>query len=199
MGALTHNPETCILWIDAHADINSPRTTDSGNLHGCPISFLMGVDRDSYPPEFDWIPQVLKHNKIAYIGLRDVDAGEKKILKEYNIPAFSMYHIDKYGIGKVVEMALDAVNPERKNPVHLSYDVDAIDPSYVPATGTRVEGGLTLREGLFVAEEVAASGLLSSMDIVETNPSLGETNDHILDTVSAACAIGRCALGETLL
>lgn len=199
LGALTHNPETCILWIDAHADINSPKTTDSGNLHGCPISFLMGVDRDSYPPEFDWIPQVLKHNKIAYIGLRDVDAGEKKILKEYDIPAFSMYHIDKYGIGKVVEMALDAVNPERKNPIHLSYDVDAIDPSYVPATGTRVEGGLTLREGLFVAEEVAASGLLSSMDIVETNPSLGETNDHILDTVSAACAIGRCALGETLL
>ncbi|EGV61312.1 Arginase, catabolizes arginine to ornithine and urea [Yamadazyma tenuis] len=199
LGALTNNEDTCILWIDAHADINSPKTTGSGNLHGCPVSFLMGIDRESYPPEFDWIPTVLKSNRIAYIGLRDVDSGEKKILRDHNIPAFSMYHIDKYGIGKVVEMALQKINPNMDFPIHLSYDVDAIDPSFVPATGTRVEGGLTLREGLFVAEEVAATGLLSSIDIVETNPSLGETSDHILDTVSAACAIGRCALGQTLL
>lgn len=199
LGALTNNPDTCVLWIDAHADINSPKTTDSGNLHGCPVSFLMGIDKDSYPPEFNWIPTVLKPSKIAYIGLRDVDEGEKKILKDNNIPAFSMYHIDKYGIGKVIEMALDKVNPNRDLPIHLSYDVDAIDPSFVPATGTRVEGGLTLREGLFIAEEIAVTGLLNSIDIVETNPSLGETNDHILDTVSAACAIGRCAMGQTLL
>lgn len=199
LAALTNNPDTCILWIDAHADINSPKTTDSGNLHGCPVSFLMGIDKDSYPPEFDWIPQVLKSNKIAYIGLRDVDEGEKKILKEHNIPAYSMYHIDKYGVGKVVEMALNKINPNGDLPIHMSYDVDAIDPSFVPATGTRVEGGLTLREGLFIAEEVASTGLLNSLDIVETNPLLGETNDHILDTVSAACAIGRCAMGQTLL
>lgn len=196
---LENNPDTCVLWIDAHADINSPKTTDSGNLHGCPMSFVMGIDKGSYPPEFDWVPQNLKPNKIAYIGLRDVDDGEKEILRKYNIPAFSMYHIDKYGIGKVVEMALDKINPDREFPIHMSYDVDAIDPSFVPATGTRVEGGLTLREGLFIAEEVAQTGLLSSLDIVETNPLLGENEDHILDTVSAACAIGRCALGQTLL
>lgn len=197
--ALTHNPDTCVLWIDAHADINTPKTTDSGNLHGCPMSFVMGLDVESYPPDFKWVPQVLKPNKIAYIGLRDVDEGEKKILRENNIPAFSMYHVDKYGIGKVIEMALDKVNPDRSAPIHLSYDVDAIDPSFVPATGTRVEGGLSLREGLFVAEEVAQTGLLSSLDIVETNPMLAETEAHVLDTVSAACAIGRCALGQTLL
>lgn len=197
--ALEHNPDTCVLWIDAHADINSPRTTDSGNLHGCPVSFIMGIHKETYPPEFDWVPAKLKPNKIAYIGLRDVDAGERQILREYNIPAFSMYHVDKYGIGKVVEMALDKINPDRKFPIHLSYDVDAIDPSFVPATGTRVEGGLSLREGLFVAEEVAQTGLLKSLDIVETNPLLAENDNHILDTVNAACAIGRCALGETLL
>lgn len=200
LGALTHNPDTCILWIDAHADINTPLTTDSGNLHGCPVSFLMGLDKTSYPPEFDWIPHgILKPGKIAYIGLRDVDDGERKILKDNNIAAYSMYHIDKYGIGKVIEMALDRINPQRQYPIHLSYDVDAIDPSFVPATGTRVEGGLTLREGLFIAEEIAISGLLNSIDIVETNPSLAENNEHILDTVGAACAIGRCALGQTLL
>lgn len=197
--ALKHNPDTCIIWVDAHADINTPKTTDSGNLHGCPLSFIMGIDRESYPPEFSWVPQVLDPKKLVYIGLRDVDDGEKKILKEYGIPAFSMYHVDKYGIGKVVEMALDKVNPNREFPVHLSYDVDAIDPSFVPATGTRVEGGLSLREGLFIAEELAESGLLSSLDIVETNPMLAETEEHVLDTVSAACAIGRCAMGQTLL
>ncbi|OBA23250.1 Ureohydrolase [Metschnikowia bicuspidata var. bicuspidata NRRL YB-4993] len=197
--ALEHDPETCVLWIDAHADINSPQTTDSGNLHGCPVSFIMGIDKSSYPPEFDWVPAKLKPGKIAYIGLRDVDAGEKQILREHNIPAFSMYHIDKYGIGKVLEMALDKINPNRDCPIHLSYDVDAIDPSFVPATGTRVEGGLTLREGLFVAEDVAQTGLLASLDIVETNPKLGENDSHVLDTVSAACAIGRCAMGQTLL
>lgn len=196
---LEHNPNTCVLWIDAHADINSPKTTDSGNLHGCPMSFVMGIDSDSYPPEFSWVPQNLKPNKIAYIGLRDVDAEEKRILREQGIAAFSMHHIDKYGIGKVVEMALDAVNPSRSDPIHLSYDVDAIDPSFVPATGTRVEGGLTLREGLYVAEAVAETGLLNSLDIVETNPLLAENDAHVLDTVSAACAIGRCALGQTLL
>lgn len=196
--ALQHDNSTCVLWIDAHADINTPKTTPSGNLHGCPVSFVMGLDSDSFPPEFNWVPQLLKPNKIAYIGLRDVDSGEKKILKDNNIPAFSMYHIDKYGIGKVIEMALDAVNPDRKFPIHLSYDVDAIDPFFVPATGTRVEGGLSLREGLFIAEEIAQCGLLSSLDIVETNPLLGN-KEHVLDTVSAACAIGRCALGQTLL
>lgn len=197
--ALENNPDTCVLWIDAHADINTPRTTDLGNLHGCPVSFIMGLDRDSYPPEFSWVPAKLAPGRIAYIGLRDVDAEEKRILRENNIPAFSMYHVDKYGVGKVVEMALDKINPERKFPVHMSYDVDAIDPSFVPATGTRVQGGLTLREGLFIAEDVAQTGLLSSLDIVETNPLLADHEDHILDTVSAACAIGRCALGETLL
>lgn len=196
---LEHDPNTCVLWIDAHADINSPKITESGNLHGCPLSFVMGIDSESYPPIMQWIPQNLKPGKIAYIGLRDVDDAEKKILKQYNIPAFSMFHIDKYGIGKVIEMALDKVNPNREYPIHLSYDVDAIDPSFVPATGTRVEGGLSMREGLFVAEAVAETGLLGSLDIVETNPMLGETDAHVLDTVGAACAIGRCALGQTLL
>lgn len=198
-GMLEHDPNTCILWIDAHADINTPKTTDSGNLHGCPVSFVMGLDKETYPEALKWIPSNLKPNKIAYIGLRDVDAGEKKILKENNIKAFSMHHVDKYGIGKVVDMALDAINPNREFPIHLSYDVDAIDPLYVPATGTRVEGGLTLREGLYIAEAVAETGLLSSLDIVETNPLLAENENHVLDTVSAACAIGRCALGQTLL
>jgi len=198
-GSFAKYPNAGLLWIDAHADINTPLTTDSGNLHGCPVSFLMGLDSQSYPPELKWVPNCLNPKKIAYIGLRDVDSGEKKILKNHNITAFSMYHIDKFGINKVIEMALESIDPDFKTPIHLSYDVDAIDPLYVPATGTPVRGGLTLREGLFIAERIAETGQLIALDVVECNPSLGVNESHVLDTITAGCAVARCALGETIL
>lgn len=119
-------------------DINTPETTESGNLHGCPVSFLMGLPGTDVP-EFSWIKPVLRSDRIVYIGLRDVDAGEKKILRDNGIKAFSMFHVDKYGIGKVVEMALDTVNPNRDRPIHLSFDVDACDPTVAPSTGTPVD------------------------------------------------------------
>lgn len=198
-GSFAKYPDAGLLWIDAHADINTPLTTDSGNLHGCPVSFLMGLAKESYPPDLQWVPQVLSTKKIAYIGLRDVDEGEKKILKEHGIAAFSMYHVDRYGINKVVEMALEALDPTGTLPIHLSYDVDAIDPQYVPATGTPVRGGLTFREGLFICERVAETGNLVALDVVEVNPSLGVNEMHIIDTVTAGIAVAKCSLGETLL
>lgn len=198
-GTLDKHPDACVLWIDAHGDINTPSTSDSGNIHGMPVLFLMGMEPEACPPDLKWVPNCIAANKIAYIGLRDVDAEEKKILKDHNISAFSMYHVDKYGISKVVEMALDKINPNRDCPIHLSYDVDAIDPLYVPATGTPVRGGLTLREGLFIAEEVAETGLLCALDVVEVNPALAAHDVHVLDTVSAGVSIAKCALGETLL
>lgn len=101
-----------------------------------PLSFLLGV---SGPVDaFSWVKPVLKPDHLVYIGLRAVDAGEKRLLKENNIKAFSMHEVDKYGIGKVVEMALDHVNPNRDRPIHLSFDVDALDPSVAPSTGTPV-------------------------------------------------------------
>ena len=101
-----------------------------------PVSFLLGLGEPI--PEFSWVKPILKPNKIVYIGLRDIDAGEKRILKENGIKAFSMHEVDKYGIGKVVELALDHVNPKRDLPIHLSFDVDALDPSVAPSTGTPV-------------------------------------------------------------
>ena len=97
-----------------------------------PVSFLLGLKDSKAVQEFDWIKPVLKPNRIVYIGLRDVDNGERRILKEHGIKAFSMHEVDKYGIGRVVEMALDHVNPGRKLPIHLSFDVDALDPSGKP-------------------------------------------------------------------
>lgn len=101
-----------------------------------PVSFLLGLG--SQIPEFAWVKPILRADRLVYIGLRDVDPGEKTILRENKIKAFSMHEVDKYGIGKVVEMALDHVNPNRDRPIHLSFDVDALDPSVAPSTGTPV-------------------------------------------------------------
>lgn len=195
------HPDAGLLWIDAHADINTLESTNSGHLHGCPVSFLLGLHKNNKecPEALKWVPGNLRPEKIAYIGLRDVEAGEKKILKELGITAFSMYHVDRYGINKVIEMALKAISPDGKSPIMCSYDVDAVDPLFVPATGTPVRGGLTLREALFLSERIAETGKLVALDIVECNPALAVHDLHVVDTISAGCAIARCALGETLL
>lgn len=195
-GTLDTYPDACVIWIDAHADINTSDTTDTGNIHGMPVSFLLGLG--SKVPEFSWVKSSLRPDRIVYIGLRDVDAGEKRILKENNIKAFSMHEVDKYGIGKVVEMALDHVNPNRDRPIHLSFDVDALDPTVAPSTGTPVRGGLTFREGHYICEAIYETGLLVALDLMEVNPSL-EDEESVKQTVAVGCSLVRSALGETLL
>ncbi|KAJ7940197.1 Ureohydrolase [Mycena leptocephala] len=192
-GTLDAHPDACVIWIDAHADINTAESTGSGNIHGMPVSFLLGLG--SPVSEFAWVKPVLKPERIVYIGLRDVDAGEKRILKENNIKAFSMHEVDKYGIGKVVEMALDHVNPKRALPIHLSFDVDALDPSVAPSTGTPVRGGLTFREGHYICEAIWETGLLVALDIMEVNPSLADA-ESVKQTVTVGCSLVRAALGR---
>ncbi|CAK4034746.1 Arginase [Lecanosticta acicola] len=189
--------DIAVIWVDAHADINTPETSDSGNIHGMPVSFLTGLASDSPDQPFGWLQadQKLSTSKLVYIGLRDVDRGEKKILKENNIKAFSMHDIDRHGIGKVMDMALGWIGAD--TPIHLSFDVDALDPQWAPSTGTPVRGGLTLREGDFIAECVHETGSLVALDLVEVNPSLEEHGAQ--ETVRAGCSIVRCALGDTLL
>lgn len=195
-GTLEAHPNACVVWVDAHADINTYETTDSGNIHGMPVSFLIGIGEKI--PEFEWVKPLLKTSRIVYIGLRDVDSGEKRILRENNIKAFSMHEVDKYGIGKVVEMALDHVNPNRDLPIHLSFDVDALDPSVAPSTGTPVRGGLSFREGHYICEAIWETGLLTALDIMEVNPSLAD-GEGVEQTVAVGCSLTRSALGETLL
>lgn len=162
-------PDVATIWVDAHADINTAKTTPSGNLHGCPVSFALGLEGSYVEPFKSWLPNppIASPNRLVFIGLRDVDEGERKILKEHNIKVFSMHHIDKYGIGKVVEMALDHVNngtSRRDRPIHLSFDVDAMDPSVAPSTGTPVRGGLTFREGHYICEAIHETGSVVGMD-----------------------------------
>jgi len=195
-GTLSHHPDACVIWVDAHADINTYETTDSGNIHGMPVSFLMGLGKPV--EEFSWLKGNLKPYNIVYIGLRDIDAGEKRILRDNGIKAFSMHEVDRHGIGKVVEMALDAVNPNRDRPIHLSFDVDALDPSVAPSTGTPVRGGLTFREGHYICEAIWETGCLVALDVVEVNPSL-EDDVSVAQTIKVGCSLVRSALGETLL
>jgi len=189
--------DLAVIWVDAHADINTPETSESGNIHGMPVAFLTGLAKDDNQDTFGWLKEhhMLSTKKLVYIGLRDIDRGEKKILREHGIKAFSMYDIDRHGIGKVMDMALGWIGSD--TPIHLSFDIDALDPMWAPSTGTAVRGGLTLREGDFIAECVAETGSLIALDLVEVNPSLDEYGAS--DTVRAGCSIVRCALGDTLL
>jgi arginase len=193
--------ELAVIWVDAHADINTPETSGSGNIHGMPVAFLTGLAKESDKEMFGWLNDEfpdeppLSVRKLVYIGLRDVDVGEKRILREHNIKAFSMHDIDRHGIGRVMEMALAHIGTD--TPIHLSFDVDALDPMWAPSTGTPVRGGLTLREGDYIAECVHASGQLVAMDLVEVNPSLEERGAS--DTVRAGVSLVRCGLGDTLL
>ncbi|KZV96175.1 arginase [Exidia glandulosa HHB12029] len=209
-GSLSMYPDVRVIWVDAHADINTIASTGSGNLHGMPVSFLLGINKrpppehpnasgyDEAMAEYSWVKPQLTSDRIVYIGLRDVDAGEKRILREHGIKAFSMHEIDKYGIGRVVEMALDHVNPKRDKPIHLSFDVDALDPTVAPSTGTPVRGGLTYREGHYICEAIHETGCLVALDLMEVNPSLHDAV-AVSQTVAVGCSLIRCALGETLL
>ncbi|PGH18025.1 arginase [Helicocarpus griseus UAMH5409] len=189
--------EIALIWVDAHADINIPEESYSGNIHGMPVAFLTGLAKEKRPDIFGWLKEdnLISTRKLVYIGLRDVDRAEKKTLRENGIKAFSMHDIDKYGIGRVVEMALAHIGSD--TPIHLSFDVDALDPQWAPGTGTPVRGGLTLREGDFIAECVHETGNLVAMDLVEVNPSLELIGAS--ETIRAGCSLVRCALGDTLL
>lgn len=206
-GVLAARPETCVIWVDAHADINTHETSGSGNIHGMPVAFLMGLKGMRETPGFEWMLEThnnnfdipyLRPDRIAYIALRDLDDGEKQLIRQLGIRAFSMHCVDKYGIGEVMKKALDAVNPNRDRPIHLSFDVDGIDSTLVPATGTPVPGGITYREARFICETLAETNLLSSMDLMEINPALSDEQGRKL-TVDTSMMLVRSALGATLV
>lgn len=198
------NPNLCLIWVDAHTDINTPRTTTSGNVHGMPLAFLLReLEDDVAPvraefPEWSWLEPCISAKDVAFIGLRDVEPKEAELVKKLGIAAYSMYEIDKYGIAECVRRALHAVNPNLDRPIHMSYDIDALDPAYASSTGTPVTGGLTMREAFFVAEEIAATARLCVADLVEVNPRLGDEKTKE-NTVTAAAKIIGSLLGARIL
>ncbi|XP_053289987.1 arginase-2, mitochondrial [Pleuronectes platessa] len=192
-------PDLCLIWVDAHADINTPMTSPSGNLHGQPVSFMLKELTDKIPaiPGFSWMKPFLSSRDLVYIGLRDVDPGERNILKDLGIQYFTMRDIDRMGIQRVMEMTFDHLMARKQRPIHLSFDIDAFDPSLAPATGTPVNGGLTYREGMYITEEIHNTGLLSAMDLVEVNPVLGANREAVEATASLAVNVIASSLGQT--
>jgi arginase len=194
-----------IIWVDAHGDINTPETSPSGNLHGMPVAFLMRLVSAANIPGFEWMDETnvprLSSDQIVFIGLRDVDPGEKRLLRKLGIKVFSMMEVDKFGIGKVMDMAIEHImkgeDPRNPRAIHLSYDVDGIDPNEVPSTGTTVKGGLSYREGRHICERVAETGRLVGLDIVEVNPALG-TEADVKKTAEVAVDLAKSALGMRL-
>ncbi|XP_058440529.1 arginase-2, mitochondrial isoform X2 [Marmota monax] len=198
-GHTRHRPDLCVIWVDAHADINTPLTTSSGNLHGQPVAFLLRELQDKVPqlPGFSWIKPCISSPSIVYIGLRDVDPPEHFILKNYDIQYFSMRDIDRLGIQKVMEQTFDLLIGKRQRPIHLSFDIDAFDPTLAPATGTPVVGGLTYREGMYITEEIHNTGLLSALDLVEVNPRLATSDEEAKATARLAVDVIASSFGQT--
>ncbi|KAF7710795.1 arginase-2, mitochondrial isoform X1 [Silurus meridionalis] len=198
-GHAQQRPDLCLIWVDAHADINTPMTSPSGNLHGQPVAFMLKELQDKMPvvPGFSWMTPFLKARDLVYIGLRDVDPGEHVILKNLGIQCFTMRDIDRMGMQRVMEVTLDHLIARKQRPIHLSFDIDAFDPSLAPATGTPVNGGLTYREGIYITEEIHNTGLLSAMDLVEVNPTLGASSEAVEATAGLAVDVIASSLGQT--
>ena len=192
LGAMRHAAAEArplfVLWLDAHSDFHTPQSTDSGNLHGTPLGYVTGRDGfDGFPA----LPYDLPHENIAIIGLRSVDAAERASLQETTIQRVDMREIDETGIARPLTTFLEKVSAAN-GMLHVSLDVDFLDPSIAPAVGTTVPGGATVREGHLVMEMLHDSGLMTSLDLVELNPFLderGRTAQLMVDL--AASALGR--------
>jgi len=197
IGQCRARKKVSVIWVDAHNDLNTPVTSPSGNVHGMALSFLLrGLGEGmSLIPGYEWATPCLDPKDVVFIGSRDTDPEEYNLITELGIPMFSMQDIDKYGISQVIEQAVKLASPGLKQPIHISYDVDSLDPFYVPGTGTRVPGGLTLREGMYIGEYVSQLGLLAGVDIVEVNTDLCKNDEEIEMTISSTMALLHACLG----
>jgi arginase len=172
--ARAREEEIGLLWFDAHADMNTPDTTPSGNIHGMPLAVALGYGDPVLVELGGWSPKIAPE-KTVLIGARDVDRTERPLVLESGIRVFTMRAIDEMGIVPVLEEAL-AIVSEGTIGFHLSWDMDFVDPSFAPGVGTAVKGGVDYREGHLALEIVSDTDGMIAMDLVEANPILDERN-----------------------
>jgi arginase len=163
-----------LLWIDAHGDINTPDTSPSGNIHGMPVASLLGEGPDSLTGIGSDQPKVNARN-VALVGIRSLDEGEKVRLKRHGVQVHTMSDIDRSGIHRIMKKALARVT-DGTDYVHVSFDLDAVDPTVAPGVGTPVKGGLDYREAHLIMELLHDSGVMTSLELVEVNPILDDRN-----------------------
>jgi len=162
-----------VLWLDAHADFNTSALTPSGNIHGMPVACLCGLGPDALTGMAGFVPAITP-GQVRQIGIRSVDPGEKKLVQEHGLDIYDMRYIDEVGMRRAMEEALEGVDEDTH--LHVSFDVDMLDPGIAPGTGTRVPGGINYREAQLIMEMVADTGRLGSLDLVEVNPALDRRN-----------------------
>jgi arginase len=181
-----------VLYIDAHADFNSDKTSQSGNIHGMSLAALLG---DGYPElvEISRPETRLQPQDVVIVGVRDLDEGERQRLRDKDMTVYTMRDIDELGMGAIAKDSLEKLR--HMNRLHVSLDIDALDPKEAPGAGTLVPGGLTYREAQLLMEIVADSGRLTSMDIVEINPILDDHNA----TAKMAVELVASAFGKSIL
>ena len=180
-----------VIWIDAHGDSNTAETTPSGNVHGMPFAVALGLAGDPFPRS---LRATTDGANSALVAIRDVDGGEKDNIRRSGVTAITMADIDRLGMSGAMEKAI-AVAGRAEGGIHLSLDMDALDPDEAPGVGTPVRGGLTYREAQLAMEMIAASGKLASLEVTEVNPILDEGNR----TAQLAVELIASALGETIL
>jgi arginase len=162
-----------IVWLDAHADFNTFEVTPSGNIHGMPVTCLCGIGPEPLTHLGGSAPAI-RAEVVRQIGIRSVDQGEKKLVKEHGLDVYDMRYIDEVGMKRTMEAALAGVDADTH--LHVSFDIDFLDPDIAPGTGTRVPGGPNYREAQLVMEMIADTGRMASLDIVELNPLLDKRN-----------------------
>jgi arginase len=181
-----------VLWIDAHSDLNTPETSPSGNVHGMPLAAAIGLADERFQSDA-WALPAVEPERVALVGLRSVDARERERIRELGIRAYTMSDIDRIGIERAIRESL--VHIAGPGFVHVSLDMDALDPEVAPGVGTPVRGGLSYREAHLALELVAESGLAGSLEVVEVNPILDRENA----TAALAVELVASALGPKIL
>ena len=162
-----------VLWLDAHSDFNTHEVTPSGNIHGMPVACACGLGPDVLTGLGGHVP-AMRPDQIRQIGIRSVDPPEKKLIQQYGLDVYDMRYIDEVGMKRTMEAALDGVDDDTH--LHVSFDVDFLDPSIAPGVGTTVPGGPNYREAQLVMEMIADCGRMGSLDIMELNPALDSHN-----------------------
>jgi arginase len=192
-GVLDQRPSVRVLWLDAHGDLNTPGTTPTGNVHGMPLAAALGQATELFSG-LGWDLRTLLPKRLALVGTRSLDPGERELIRRLGLCVFTIADVDRFGIYEVIERALSYLNPD-PGELHLSLDLDVVDPVSAPGVGTPVSGGITVREAHLAMELVAQSGLLGSFEAVEVNA----IRDHENQTGRLATDLILSAFGQTIL
>jgi len=182
-----------LIWVDAHGDMNTPETSLSGNVHGMPLAAILGQEPAELASIGRFKPKV-RHEHTVLIGVRNLDQREKDLVHESGVHVFTMKDIDRKGIAAIAEQALELAGSDTAG-IHVSFDLDVCDPSIAPGVGTPVKGGLNYREAHLLMEIISDSGRLTSLDLVEVNPTLDVRNA----TAQLGMELALSALGKKIL